>query len=183
MKSIKEGSLLFKFDNKWNVFKFDVHNFYRNKIGRLDKTKAVDILGIYERELYFIEIKDFRAHRIENKNRIKNGDLAIEIAQKVRDSVACIVGAWRTEEIWKSYAGLLYDRKKKLKVIIWLETDELPACYYMRQKVRASVSTKVFKKKIAWLTSHVLVCSLKINDLPGVEVCNLKKTNNLLEHC
>ncbi len=86
------------------------HSFYRDRLEKIDGTKAVDILGILEnKELYFIEIKDFRKYRIENRNRLLKGELFIEVAQKIRDSIACIVCAHRMgndTDLWKDYAEL-----------------------------------------------------------------------------
>ena len=64
-------------------------------------------LGIWNKsELYLIEVKDFRHHRIETRDRLLKGELAAEVAQKVRDSLSCIIGAYRTSENpdhWKPY--------------------------------------------------------------------------------
>ena len=78
MTRIEEGFLAFEFDNHWRIFKLDEHRDYRERIGKLEGTKAVDFLGILdERELYLIEVKDFREYRIENKDRLSKGELAI----------------------------------------------------------------------------------------------------------
>ncbi|GBC60186.1 hypothetical protein DENIS_1137 [Desulfonema ishimotonii] len=175
MTPIDEGALSFEFGEKWQVFKLDDHSYYRKGFEKLDGTKAVDFLGILNKKaLYFIEVKDFRGHRIENKDRLITGELATEIAQKVRDSIACIIGAFQTEnnpELWNVYARLLGAKPNSVRVVLWLETDSPISCLRMRQKVQASVKAKVFKQKLKWLTSRVLVCSLGANGIPDVEVC------------
>lgn len=172
---IREGSLEFDFDDSWNVFKFDEHPYYRDQMEKLDETKATDLLGIFDDQLFLIEVKDFRGHRIENRDRILKGELCIEIAQKVRDSLACIVGAYRNShdsEHWKPFAKLLCNPEKRVKVVVWLETDS-PSHLRQRQRFGASVSMNRFKQKLKWLTSRVLVCSISGTGLPDLEVRNL----------
>jgi hypothetical protein len=179
MSRLEEDLLAFDFGDRWRVFKLDGHRDYREQIGKLEGTKAVDFLGILdERELYLIEVKDFRGHRIETRDRLLKGDLAIELAQKVRDSLACLIGAYRTSsdpEYWQSFAKLLCDRHKTIKIVLWLENDPPPSHPRLRQKARASISGKVFKKKLTWLTSHVLVCGNDKRTLPNVTVSSLPR--------
>lgn len=174
-----EGVLAFEFGHNWVVEKLDEHAAYRDRIQKLHGTKAVDFFGVYGGdELYFVEVKDFRGHRIENKERLQDGKLAIELGEKVRDSIACIVGVHRTansmEEVWKRYASLLCNKQKALKVRLWLEYD-LPNHSNQKRKALASVSTHVFKSKLTWLTSNVLVCNSQLNCLPDVNVRNLPR--------
>jgi hypothetical protein len=111
MTRIEEGSLAFDFGSRWQVFKFDSHRDYQKMKDLLEGTKAIDFLGILDhKELYLIEVKDFREHSIETKVRLipqkvaKNRvtsqpddePLHIELAKKVRESLACIIGAHRT---------------------------------------------------------------------------------------
>jgi len=195
MTRIEEGYLVFEFSEKWQVFKLDEHPDYREKIGKIDETKAVDFVGIFNNEtLYFIEIKDFRGYRIENKERLLKSQLPscqlvndecqfdkgslslpIELAQKVRDSIACIIASCRTSsepKDWFPYANLLCQKKREIKVVLWLEQD-LPPFPLLRKKARASINTKIFKQKLRWLTSKVLVCSCDKQGLPDVKVSNL----------
>lgn len=179
MTQIKEGYLAFEFGHRWRVFKLDDHRDYRKRIGKLEETKAVDFLGILdENELYFIEVKDFREHRIENRDRILKGELAIEVAQKVRDTLACIIGAYRTSsspDFWQLYARLLCDTNVRINVVLWLEHD-LPSHPQQREKTRASVRGNVFKQKLNWLTGQVFVHGLDIQGLPDTQVRNLPRT-------
>lgn len=97
MTRIEEGYLLFEFGDKWRVFKFDEHPDYKKISDIVNGTKGVDFVGIFnEKTLYFIEVKDFRGDRIKNKDRISKGELLIEVAQKVRDSIACIIASSQT---------------------------------------------------------------------------------------
>lgn len=170
---IREQNLLFTFRDSWLVVKLDDHRDYRNGLGKLAGSKAVDFLGIHQNQLYFIEAKDFRGHRIENQERLRSGQLTTEIGQKVRDSVACIVAAYRQSgnSEWQPYLKILRDQRKLVKVVVWLEYD-LPADPYTRKKDRASIATKEFKKKLRWLTTTVLVANMAGNPIPDLDVTN-----------
>lgn len=197
MTRFEEGYLAFEFGEKWRVLKLDEHRDYRKQIGKLEETKAVDFIGIFEnKELYFIEVKDFRGHRIENKDRFLKGKLpecqliegecqllkgelplSVEFAQKVRDSVASIIAAYRTSnepDDWTPYATLLCNKKISIKIVLWLEHD-LPPHLALRRKAMESVSANLFKPKLKWLTRHVFVYNSKKFDLPDVKVNNLPR--------
>ena len=59
-KTFEEAKLRFVFDDSWSVIKYDDHRDYRERISRLDGTKAVDFVAVYANEmLYLIEVKDF----------------------------------------------------------------------------------------------------------------------------
>lgn len=178
MPRFEEGALAFEFGERWEIFKLDEHSDYRERIGKIEGTKAVDFLGILdERELYLIEVKDFRQHRIETRDRLLTGELAIEIAQKVRDSLAGIIGAYRTSSVsshWQPYARLLHDTRATIKVVVWLEYD-LPPHPVPRKKALASVGTNVFKQKLKWLTSQVFVYNTHDARLPDLTVINLPR--------
>lgn len=175
----EESDLVFEFGSHWQVFQFDKHHDYQNMKDVLEQTKGIDFLGIYDnRELYLIEVKNFRGYRIENRDRLLRGELAIEVAQKVRDSLACIIGAYHTStltEHWEPYLSFLCDRHGSIKIALWLEEDLPPPHPRLRQKAKASVETKVFKQKLTWLTRRVLVCGGSKEGLLDVRVSNLPR--------
>ncbi len=83
LKTIVEGHLRFQFDDSWFAIKYDDHRDYRERIERLDGTKAVDFVAVYmNAQLFLIEVKDFRGFRIENRERVTDGQLALEVGQK-----------------------------------------------------------------------------------------------------
>lgn len=180
MTRIEEGYLDFKFGDKWRVLKFDEHPDYENVSGIVNGTKGVDFVGIFnEKTLYFIEVKDFRGDRIQNKDRISKGELLIEVAQKVRDSIACIIASSRTsnkENNLLPYAKFLCNHQKDIRVILWLEQD-FPNNIFNEQRTIKSINSKTLKQKLKWLTSKVLVCSINSNKecLPDVKVSNLPR--------
>lgn len=118
-------------------------------------------------------MKGFCGHRIETKSRMLGGEQPIEIAQKMRDSVAGMVGIFHTmndADRWRPFQ-LLCDAQKEVHIVIWLEYW-LPQYPTKREKVRHSVSVEVFKKK-RWLTTKVLVVNARTGSLPGVVLKNV----------
>ncbi len=157
MMRFEEGRLAFVFDSKWreSVFKFDEHPDYKNMANSLPGTKGVDFLGILDSEVYLIEVKNFRGYRIENKYRISNGDLLIEIGQKIKDTIACMVGSSRSSsntEMWQSFCDLLLDKGKKVRVILWLEEDKPPR---RNHQVSQNILRNDLKQKLKWLAVKV----------------------------
>jgi hypothetical protein len=179
MTRIVVEHLEFHFGEQWQVFKLDDHHDYRQGIAKIDDTKAVDLLGIFDHSaLFFIEVKDFRGYRIENKERLSTGELAKEIAQKVKDSVACIIGAFRSSsepEYWQPYVKMLCTAKSEVKVVVWIE-ENLPTHVHLRKKAMAGTNANVFKQKLSWLTKRVLVCGSQRSDFPDVKVINLPRS-------
>lgn len=173
-----EGYLAFEFGSRWQVIKLDDHPDYRQRLEKQVGAKAVDFLAILDKkELYLIEVKDFRRDRIPTKERLLRGELAIELAQKVRDSLACIIGAYRTSsrpEEWQPYATLLCNPKRRIKVVLWLEYD-LPAHLPSRKKVMFSARANAFKRRMTWLTPQLFVLNLDQPGLLDVKVSNLPR--------
>jgi len=174
--TIEEEFLRFRFEDTWVVIKYDDHRDYLERIRRLPETKAVDFVAVFdERFFYFIEVKDFRGHRIENRDRVKDGELAIEVAQKVRDTIAGIVAAHhrRSTEDWSRFIECLTNPEHPVRVLLWLE-DDLPPGPRGRRHNQASVVTDSLKQHLSWLTPRVLVVGLTVGAAPdGLTVTNL----------
>jgi hypothetical protein len=168
-------------DQQWAAVKYDDHRDYRRKIANLPDTKAVDFIGLYngpDGVLYWIEVKDFRGYRIQNKRRLSDGELATEVGQKVRDSIAGVIGAYRTSgqwEVWRPFVRAIWRRESTIRVLVWLEEDTIPGPAGRRGNA-AQVQTQLLKERLKWLTAHVFVVSqalgscpqgLVVTDLPG----------------
>lgn len=165
MKSFTEGSLVFRFGEGWAVEKYDAHTDYTGGIGRLQGTKAVDFVGLYSgrrddgafRQLHFIEVKDFRGYRVQNRQRIRDGELAVEVAAKVRDTIAGLVAAHRGtfgRERWATYVKAALD-DEPIRVSLWLEEDD-PAARAMPAPPSPALIDDL-KRQLSWLGARVLV--------------------------
>jgi hypothetical protein len=175
-ETFEEGHLRFRFDDSWYAIKYDEHPDYRERIERLDGTKAVDFVAVYlDSQLFLIEVKDFRGHRIDNQPRLREGELAIEVGQKVRDTVAGIVAAYHrgNDEDWERAVRRMGCRESPVRVILWLEQD-LPPGPPGRRHNQASVLIDALRNRLQWLTPRILVVSLGTGNAPdGLQVTNL----------
>lgn len=169
-----EDKLRFSFDDNWKILKWDSHAAFLNGLGRVQETKAVDFVGLYIGDPFFIEVKDFRGHRIKNKDRLSNGDLAREVACKVRDTVAAMIWACNRVPLDQSelrgYLRPLLQGGKKVPVVLWLEEDRPLA------PALASALAEAIKRELTWLNPHVVVTCRSLADkkpLHGLTVTSL----------
>lgn len=171
-----EEYLRFAFGEQWSVIKFDEHRDYVERIRNLPGTKALDFVAVHDgTRLYLIEVKDFRGHRIENRHRISDGELALEVGQKVRDTIAGIVAAYHrgSVEDWDLPVRRLTEVGEHVRVLLWLEQD-LPRAPRGRRQNELSVITDALKMRLHWLTPRVFVASLQTGKSPdGLTVSNL----------
>ena len=118
-RSFDEGGLRFVFGDAWQVEKYDEHRDYREKVGRLPGSKAVDFVGILDsHDCYLIEVKDFRGHQAAMRQQL-SGDLEKTVALKVRDSIAGLIGAFRTSsepDLWQPFARALANRCRAVRI-------------------------------------------------------------------
>jgi len=179
--------LRFEFDDAWTVVKYDDTAEYAC-IRDQTEAKGVDLVGLIAAAstrfvIYLIEVKDFRGHRIENTPRIRGGELALKVAQKVRDTVAGVIGARRTSgevQPWKRFTGALRRRRDEVRVVLWLERDRPPSrggvsrrrYHRMRSKTELSVLADTLKARSGWLTARTLVVD-QDTGLEGVTATNL----------
>ncbi|MBV6442326.1 MAG: hypothetical protein DYG98_19085 [Haliscomenobacteraceae bacterium CHB4] len=160
-----ESNLRFLFDEAhWRVTQYDAEKgFYRDKILKsVPGTEAIDFIGIYKnRELALFEVKNLRGYRIQNAPRLANGaeELTLEIARKVRDTMAGFVGGNRNDiresEFWKDTANLLTNPKREIFIIAWVEEDMLSSYNSKEIKRIKTVRASKLKQKLHWLTSRV----------------------------
>ncbi|MEO5731271.1 MAG: hypothetical protein ABI134_32475 [Byssovorax sp.] len=169
-----EKKLRFVFDDNWQVLKWDEHGAYVGGLRQFQSTKAVDFFGLYVGAPWFIEAKDFRGYRIANKSRLSSGELAKEIAFKVRDTLAAMVWACaRTPLDSGEISGFLrplVNRSEKVPVVLWLEEDR-PAT-----PVSASILAEAIKRELVWLNAKVIVASRALaqdHPIQGLTVVSL----------
>lgn len=168
MFQFKESGLIFSFDRNWRVLKWDAHPAFVGGLRRHQSTCGVDFLALHGTVPYFIEIKSFREHRIENKGKFQSGELVNKIADKVRDTIA--------GSVWAMNRGLadadvepilrhLFVKPEKFRVVFWLEEDPWP-----RPADRSALTAKI-KERLRWLSPHVIASSRsEPAPIPGLEV-------------
>jgi hypothetical protein len=191
MSQLDESRLRFEFTPDWSVERYDgdeitgatgksnAHSFYRNQVSRLPLTKAVDFVALFQLENgYLIEVKDFRGYRIQNKKRLTGHELALEVAHKVRDTVAGLVGAWRNESnntTLTASGQLLFHKTKSLRVVLWLEDDVAVDPSTWREELN-TLTTRI-QGYLRWLTPRVIVLSGSTysNKPPGINVSTISR--------
>ncbi|MFY0538505.1 AAA family ATPase [Nannocystis pusilla] len=168
MFEVIESRLRFRFGEPWQrMEQWDKHACYTAGLGMKPTTGAVDFIGLYGSDPYFIEVKNFRDYRIENKNRLTSGALADEVAEKVRDTIAALVWAMDRGSDTESLRSLLaqfFAIKKKCSVVLWLEEDP------QTRPADRTVLAETIKRRLHWLKPHVIVLSQEERPLPGLEV-------------
>jgi hypothetical protein len=176
---IVERELELEFGDEWDlVLKWDECRWHRDGINRFgDCSRA-------RRQLLMIELKDFRGHRIENKERIKDGELFVEVGHKARGTVAGICGAARTAgdaDVTRFAVELA--ASTPLTIVLWLEEDrraqDAPVTHRKRGKTRLDVMRSALKERLRWLTARVMICSCEGSDLRehGIVVRRLPRSD------
>lgn len=176
MKAVDVENLRFEFGDSWTVVeKWDDSRIFLDGIARLNGdlldertgqvasvgSKAVDLVAVREDRLYLIEVKDFRGHPIETKQRQLLA-LPLAIACKVRDTIAGLVGASRlADEPWVgTCARLLLEPKRSVYVVAWI-MDAAPrvAEPLRKREIWQKERSDRLKQRLSWLTPHVAVAS------------------------
>ncbi|NOT02206.1 MAG: hypothetical protein HOP29_16480 [Phycisphaerales bacterium] len=182
-----ERNLQFEFDNAWTVEKYDDTREYRS-IEQQTEAKGVDFIALapsgHNRVILFlVEAKDFRGYRIGNTERVRNGELVLEVAQKVRDTVAGVIGAQRNSENqarWSLFTRSMRRGRDEIRVVLWLEQDnEVAQTSPLHQRFRGDrgrgelgVLTQQLKKRSKWLTGRVMAVD-RARGMEGVTVSNV----------
>jgi hypothetical protein len=160
-----ESRLKFTFDEAiWQVIPFDKTKEYSDVTNNLKGVKAVDFIAQYNNSLHFFEIKNFRGygHIHANQQRVANSMevLTTEIAQKVKDSLALVVGFGRNDDtahqLWHSNLNQLSSLHPVI-VTAWIEEDLTSSVRSKRKKSELNVKLEKLKKKLAWLTTIVTI--------------------------
>lgn len=190
----EEGRFELTFDDRWSrVVRWDGERAYRDGIGTLRTTRAVDFCGIQEGgerpALYLIELTDLRDYRIETKRQLSGRavppceacghfkpNLYEEVALKVRDTVAGLAAAAhvrQTEsESWRPIADTLACWDQQVRVMLWLELEE----DQNPEPARPNAIIDRLKKELRWLTARVMVVNSK-RPPPGVAVRHLPRVD------
>ncbi len=176
MSVFEESNLRFDFSDDWTfIEQYDLLSDYDRIKNAITGTKGVDFVGILnDKTLYFFEVKNFKGHRISSKGRFSDDDdpIWLEVAQKVRDTVAGIIGASRKsldreEKLqWQNVAEYLIDSNKRVIIVLWLEQDGDNDKQEYKRKRKKGYKTTIkgkLKESLLWLADEVLVLSCDYN--------------------
>lgn len=179
MKTFNESGLVFEFETPpWDiVFQFDTHKAYLDLSKDIPETKAVDFIGVKAEFIHFIEVKNLRHVRIESKPRL-DGELWIEVAQKVRDTLACLFArALRDAEHEFSRLCEQALKQRQFYIWLWLEEDSPPPSpstwpkahnKLKRNSGNRGIYTQALRKKLQpWLAASAHQVKIyQIEDFP-----------------
>jgi len=175
----------FSFGDSWSRgVSFDKENDLHKIKECMDpiSTKDADFICLHSSgALWLIEVTDYRKNPPHLRADIEAGTLAEDTAQKVRDTIPALIGAYRSAEKpnrWNPYTRALADRKHDLSIILWLEDDpdsrRQSDLYAQSQRV---ILRDRLKQKLAWLTKQVMVegrhantratLDIKVEDIPS----------------
>lgn len=146
------------------VVRWDAHAAFLRGLQRLTTTKAVDFaLLAPDERVVLIELKDFRAHRVENRRRLTGGELAREVADKVRDTLAGMTWACgrghADRDVLKVTSGFYRRDTKPLVVVLWLDRDDVA------QAAEASTLQKEIARHLrSYVHAKVVVTSLRLRE-------------------
>lgn len=151
--SLAEGRLSFQFIDVDFAEKYDEWSHYRNCFNSACvSSKAVDFIVSKNKEIWFIEVKDYRRHR-----RVKSIDMADEVALKVRDTMSGIVSTkfvgTDQSEVKISKAVLA---GKKLHVALHLEQPSNPSRLFPISVNSANIKLKM-KQIMKFADFHPIV--------------------------
>uniref|UniRef100_UPI004028E9D3 hypothetical protein n=1 Tax=Bacteroides cellulosilyticus TaxID=246787 RepID=UPI004028E9D3 len=162
-----ESDLKFVFDEKqWDVItQFDSETDYKKVKDKLKGTKSIDFLGTTDDNIFFFEMKGFRGYQDQKsvKERLADNaeDLTTEIAQKVRDTLACLLGGARNStnksDIWQKCCRIVTESNKRLIVIAWIEEDAPNEAVRKRLKIKNTVRRDKLAQKLSWLTKRIFI--------------------------
>ena len=89
MIELREGKIVFSFPDSVQASQYDKWSFYRKQFQSVaGGSKAVDFLCVAKGAAWLVEVKDYRFH-----GRMKESEIAAEIAAKVRDTLAGLAAA------------------------------------------------------------------------------------------
>ena len=157
MPTIEEGKQRFTFPDGWNVSKYDEWVHYRNHFIKVCiGVKAIDLLALEPRgSCWLLEIKDYREHV-----RTKTIDLAEELAEKARDTLAGLVAAqfYANDDSEKSSARQAL-RSKNLRLVLHLEQPTQQSKLFPRAISPAAVLQRL-KQLVKAIDPHPLVVEM-----------------------
>ena len=131
MQTFNEGTIQFAFPAAWYVLKYDDCRYYRGPVARTGAgLAAVDFIAVLPMPrpaLLLLEVKDFRGHSTENRDRLTSGDLATEIVKKALDTFGALHAGLRANHAeLRVLASALLPYPVQVYIVLLLEEDTPP---------------------------------------------------------
>ncbi|MGI9274074.1 MAG: hypothetical protein ACR2PT_04330 [Endozoicomonas sp.] len=155
MAEFVEGKLKFTFPEvSYSATQYDSWSFYRNQLSNnaFGGSKAVDFICVEDGVTWLIEVKDYRRDR-----RTKAIDLPLEVAQKVRDTLAGLAAArCNANDSEEERIAILCLIQKRLRVVLHLEQPANPGKLFP-QAIDPAKAKQKLKQLLKAVDPHPLV--------------------------
>ena len=180
---IEESRLKFEFPDRSRAVKFDNTDFYRKYFNKAPNTKGIDFLVDDKKRLVFLEVKNCKGDESNNNWRVvpnnrkhdtskttvtveDRDSLDIEVAEKVRQTIAALVGVQSLKNTRKAAEEIsifaealmsekILDDSKEILVILFLEGDF--GCQTRSKKAIMKGLQDSLNVKMQWLKCRVSV--------------------------
>lgn len=168
MISVIEGRLTINFDQQvWVIKKYDDCLEYREINQKLDKVKAVDIIGIKnDSKLYLIEFKDFTNDEITylEKCEYKINNFTSPLVKKITDSVFGSLNIHRNlnqnADFWESFNNKFINQNDLL-IVFWLDGNlQAHAPNFSKTQLLLNI-----KRKLKGLKAHIIITDSSKNNI------------------
>lgn len=179
-----ESGMVITFPDDWKLLDYD------NRAERKAKTPqdvfpyAVDFVLLRSsgrKTISFLELKGFQKMGSANRSKLANGELETEMAKKVRDTIAGIVGFSRTSAAaseFAPFAKALGDNGVRFEINLWIEADhtllgkrekrnidwnaqrkdEIQRQIEKFRKARDGTFLKRMKRALSWASAEIQLC-------------------------
>lgn len=149
------------------VYRLGIERLKGELAGRVESTKAVDVIGVLDDHLCLLEAKDFRSRvtgsGIQPNSAAYGGrwkDLPLEFSLKIRDSLAGAIGAVETSSRpeWRAHVAPALSRR--IKVLAFVQVEQRSSEPDSKRQARLSEFRSSLKQRISWLTRDVVVIAM-----------------------
>ncbi len=185
------------FPNDWDVLPYDLRDERKGKVPQDVFPFAVDFVLLRKSDnatISFLELKGFQDAGSANRHKLSDGSLEKVVANKVRDTIAGIIGFAHTAQnaTFRPFAKALGDTAVKFEVNLWIEADlsllgkrekhnidwkaskkaEIQKQIEKMRKAKSGPFLQRMKKALSWASSQVQLChSGNIGSfIPGIAV-------------
>lgn len=176
--TILEQDLQFRFDDSWRTIKWDKDPVFHDLFKKVQFTHGVDFVALYFDAPYLIEVTDYWTDPARGREVRTNGELGIEVAEKVRDTIAALVWAYdrgheRARDM-EAFVRAMIGWRDKVMIVVWVEDKSLTP-------MGARTLCDKIKKNLSWLNPHVIVtnCGLeRMHPVPGISAVRLSQAGS-----